>query len=180
MSLSRVNHMSRLDYLIVDHQVFNYVLEMEIDEERTLCPFHKKKKKKKKKKNKEVEGGGATIVYSDHNPIICKFKFSPSKVKLTKEPRWVITSKGLDKFKEETTNFTQVRGYAGLEKAILKKMDICFRKVWKKQTEEEVCCTRKQLKLLKLLYEFKKKGKAQRAIIKKYIKKTHSYIAEKI
>ena len=45
-----VNHRSRLDYLIVDHHVFDYVLEMEIDEERTLCPFHKKKKKKKKKK----------------------------------------------------------------------------------------------------------------------------------
>ena len=117
--------------------------------------------------------------------MICRLEISPAEVnKATKEPRWIITQKGLDKFKEETTVFSIERGcadeYSGLEKAIFNKMSKCFRRVWKKQEEQEVCCSPKQLRLLKLLYEFKTKGKSQRVIIAKYISRVQALIGEKI
>ena len=70
--------------------------------------------------------------------------------------------------------------YSGLECAVFEKMSKCFRKVWRKQKEEEAWCSRKQIHLLRTLYAFKKKGKAQRAIIGKYISKLHFLVAEKI
>ena len=36
---------STLDYLVVDKEIFELVQEMEIDEEKSLCPFHKTKVK---------------------------------------------------------------------------------------------------------------------------------------
>ena len=172
--VSGVQKKSCLDYVIVDKQVSELFLEMEIDEEKTLCPFHKQKD----------QGGSDKIVYSDHNAIMCKLGIVPSRCKEIKEPRWLITTKGLEKFREETTIFTLESGvldqYSALEKAIFQKMSICFPKVWRKQKEEETCCSRKQLQLLKSLYDFKKKGKTQRNIIGKYITKVHLYISEKI
>ena len=179
---------STLDYLVADKEIFELVREMEIDEEKAMCPFHKTKAKKakvsKKVKGNKTKTPEKRIVYSDHNPLICKLGFVPSKVITKKEPRWIITQKGLEKFKEETTVFSVdercADRYSGLEKSIFKSMSKCFRRVWRKREEQEECCSQKQLKLLRSLYEFKTRGKAQRNIIGKYIKKVHASIAEKI
>ena len=128
-----VTNSSKLDYLIVDKQVSDLVCEMEIDEEKVHCPFHKKKVNKKKKKGRKTKKSN-DIVYSDHNAIICKLGIFPAKIKSTKESRWIITQKGLEKFKAESTIFSIERGctddYSALEKAIFSKMSDCFRRVW--------------------------------------------------
>lgn len=181
---------STLDYMLVDKEILKMIQELEIDEEKSLCPFHKTntktntKRVKGTKKGKKTKKGTKKIVYSDHNPLICKLGLLPSKVKTRKEPRWIITQKGLEKFKEETTIFSIDQGcsdkYSELEKSMFQSMSKCFRRVWRKQQEQEQCCSQKQLKLLKLLYKFKTKGKAQRVIIGKYIREVHASIAEKI
>ena len=166
-----VNQKSRLDYLITDREVFKSVQELEIDEDKIFCPFHE-----------ITEKGDKRIVYSDHNPLICKLKILTPHIKPPKEPRWIITLKGLDQFNRETAkgSFKKCSDYSDLQEAIFEKMKLCFRRVWKRQREEEICCSKKQLMLLKCLNNFKKGGKAQRSIIKKYITKVHVYIAEKI
>ena len=50
---------SRLDYLIVSDDFTKLVRGMEIDEEKSVCPFHRIKEK-----------GETKMVYSDHNPLI--------------------------------------------------------------------------------------------------------------
>ena len=172
--INGVLHRSRLDYILANSSISQKVISMEIDEEKNLCPFHRVKEK----------GGGHRLIYSDHCPLICKLDLKPSPVKPAKEPRFIINSKGLEKFKESTENFeysgSESNDYGGFEKAISDTMGMCFNKVWKKKEGEDSCCSRKQTKLLKVLTEYKRQGKTQRHIIDKYIKRVHWHMAEKI
>ena len=170
-TIKGVKHTSRLDYLIVNKNFSLNVKEMEIDEDKAMCPFYKVK-------NKE---GNCEIRYSDHNPIITELELIPSTTKEPKEKRWIMTAKGLQKFEELTETFTcKEGGYNGLERALTNTMQKCFKSEWKRKSTEELCCSSKQIKFLRFLCQYKKEGKMQRIISEKYIKQVHRNIADKI
>ena len=163
---------SQIDYLIVNNQLMKSVMEMEIDEEKSMCPFHKVKGK----------AGKERLVYSDHNPIICKLKLTHDKIRSPKEPRWIISQAGLIKFKQLTETFQNQgvpNGYSGLEKGIRNAMQSCFHRIWKKQKDDQPE-NHQQKKLMKCLLCYKKKGKMQRSLVRKYIAKLHAIMAENI
>ena len=54
---------SVIDYVLVNEDLYNYIDHMEIDEEKTFCPFRTTKLK-----------NGVKTTYSDHNSIIIDFK----------------------------------------------------------------------------------------------------------
>ena len=167
-----VIHKSQIDYLMVDNQIMKSVIAMEIDEEKSTCPFHQVRSKAGQKK----------LVYSDHNPIISKFKLTHDKDRSRKEPRWIITPAGLTKFKEMTESFQNHRvpnAYDGLERGIKNTMQACFHRIWRKQTKNNTE-NHQQAKILKFFLAYKKKGKLQRSLVKKYITKIHVIMAENI
>ena len=170
--INEVVHKSILDYVLVDSKMHLNVVSMDIDEEKHLCPFHRVR----------VKGGGHKLIYSDHSPLVCKFSLQRSHVKTVKEPRLIITAKGLQKFEEITEDFKykgNSNDYGGFEKEITDNMDRCFKKVWRKKETAASCCSSKLVDLLKVLIDYKKKGKIQRLIMDKYINRVHMHIAEK-
>ena len=172
--INGVMNKSRLDYLIVSENISKVIRNMEIDENKNLCPFHRVK----------VKGGNYKVVYSDHNPLITELELIPSKTKEPREPRWVMSSSGLKKFEELTETFDEVGHhgdvYTKFETSLTNTMQKCFPRVWRKKTVEESCCTNQQKELLKFLCQYRKKGKHQRLAADKYIKKVHLCIAERI
>ena len=160
---------SRLDYLLVSEDFTKSVRGMEIDEEKSMCPFHITK-----------EMGETKMIYSDHNPLIVDLELIPTKTKVVKEEKWIITKPGLEKFHSLTGEFKcSDNTYKTFESSLLNVMKKCFRREWRKRTDE-MCCSKQQREILKLLLAFKKKGKIQRLITNKYITKVHMHMAEKI
>jgi len=65
-----ISQKSTIDYLITDCKTTRKkITEMDIDEEKIVCPFHQKESK-----------GSEKLIYSDHKPITAKLSISHSKV----------------------------------------------------------------------------------------------------
>ena len=66
-------HKSKLDFLITDSHTEKDITKMDIDENKTLCPFHREKVK-----------GSEKLVYSDHNVITAEFSITYQNKKTEK------------------------------------------------------------------------------------------------
>ena len=58
-----------IDYVLINEDLYNHIDHMEIDEEKTFCPFRATKLK-----------NGVKTTYSDHNSIIINFKLKKALV----------------------------------------------------------------------------------------------------
>ena len=93
-----------VDYFITDRQTKKFILEMDIDEEKIICPFHKTKRK-----------GSEKLVYSDHNPITSKLSISQNKTSTEKTTKWIIPSRRKKKKKKRRKQSFLVSEYTRRE-----------------------------------------------------------------
>ena len=149
---------SVIDYVLVNEDLYNYIDHMEIDEEKTFCPFRTTKLK-----------NGVKTTYSDHNSIIIDFKLKKDcsiKRKCKNIANWKFTRSGLQKFKELTSRNTKLCDvvtqnqdidsmYKKWSKTFKGAMHQSFKKVNKKTRVNNTIISR-LTRIKKLLFSFSK------------------------
>ena len=158
---------SVLDYVITNSLIAESIVEMVIDEECLMCPFHVKKEK-----GKEV------VKFTDHNSILLKLAIEPPE-RRKEEPqlRWRINDEGRAALQEITqeNNYhppaleqNPQDNYNILEKEINTLAGRCFSKVKVKAKKSVQSVEKKYMHILGCVNKFAKRGKTQRRVAQKY------------
>ena len=163
---------SVLDYILIEEQMMALITEFNIDEERCNTPFRITKTKK-----------GNKITYTDHCTILFTLNCPKGNLKPRSSKRkvWNLTNEGYVNYREETEKKLSVdvgrstdEYYQNWSGSLLSIMNRCFLKKTIGNTKRSLKLSDGRKNIRRILQVEAKRGKVQRAVVKKYFCKSQA------
>ena len=162
---SGVQNKSTIDYVLMKDEVLSLMEEMVVDEDKVYCPYRLK--------------GKQGIVYSDHCAILLTLQLQTDETTLRspKTKRWHFTEEGYAAYKIESIASMDVNWSPDTTQAYafwVSKFEELLSKCFSKKTVKSgnwIPHKKKKTPIRDILTNVSKKGRIQRAIVKKYIER---------